>query len=103
MLHDFRRRTTTVDVENVGPDFLGHLRRHAHPFRLPAEDLHRERPLVLVEAHLPFRLWIVSRETFNRNELGNRQADAAAPLQQPAKRQDRKSTRLNSSHSQISY
>src|ERR1043165_3375705 len=86
MLHYFRRRTTAVDVENVGPDFLRHLSRHAHAFRLAAKDLHRERPLVLVKTHLPFRFRIVSRQTFDGNKLRNRQAHTTTPLQQTPER-----------------
>jgi len=86
VLDDFRRRTTTVHVENISANFLGHLGGHAHSFRLPAEDLHRKRPLVFVEPHLPFRLWIVAREPFDRDEFRNRQADTATPFQQTTKR-----------------
>ena len=69
MLHDFRRRAAAVHVENVGADFLGHLGRQGHAFRLATEDLDGERPFVFVKTHLAFRLGIVSRETFDRDEF----------------------------------
>ena len=50
---------------NIRANLLGHLRRHAHPLRLSTKNLHRKRPLVFVEAHLPFRLRIVSRQTLD--------------------------------------
>ena len=54
VLHHFRRGTAAVHVQDVGPDFLGHLGGHAHPLRLAAEDLHGERAFVFIEAHLAF-------------------------------------------------
>jgi hypothetical protein len=86
MLHDLRRGTTAVHVEYVGADFLGHFRRHCHPLRLPAKDLHRKWPFIRVEPHLPFRLRIVARQPLDRNELGNRETHAAASLEQTTKR-----------------
>jgi hypothetical protein len=53
---------------------------------LSAENLHGERTLVIVEAHLPFRLRIVARETLNGDKLRDGQPDAAAPLQETTKR-----------------
>ena len=58
----------------------------AHPLRLRAENLHRKRALVFVEAHLAFRFWIISGQAFDRDEFGNGQANAAAPLQQAPER-----------------
>src|SRR5689334_24626024 len=40
----------------------------------------------LVKTHLPFRLRIVSRQTFDRNKLRNRQAHTTTPLQQTPER-----------------
>jgi hypothetical protein len=54
VLHNLRRGTAAIYVENIGAHFLRHLRRHAHALRLAAKDLHRKRPLILVKPHLPF-------------------------------------------------
>src|SRR6185503_13645208 len=70
---------------NVGADFFRHLGSHAHALRLAAKNLDRERPLVLIETHLPLRLGIVSRQAFYGNEFRNCKADSAALFQQPAK------------------
>src|SRR2546425_9858524 len=86
MLHDFWRRTTAIHIQNVRADFFGHLCSHAHALMLAAENLHRERALVFVKAHLPLRFRIVAREAFDRNELGNSQTNAAALFQQTPKR-----------------
>jgi hypothetical protein len=92
VLHDLRRRAAAVHVENVSANFLRHLSSHAHALYLSSKDLHRKRPLVFVKAHLPFRLRIASRQTLYGNELGNRQANTATPLQQTSKRDVRYST-----------
>ena len=86
VLHDFRRRTAAVYIENIRADFFGHLGGHAHALRLPAENLNRKRALVPVEAHLAFRFWIISRQAFDRDEFGNRKTNAAAALQQAPER-----------------
>ena len=86
VLHDFRRRAAAVYIQNIRSDFLGHLGGHAHALRLRAEDLHRKRALVLIETHLAFRFWIITRQAFDRDEFGNSQANAAPPLQQPPER-----------------
>src|SRR5262249_24101905 len=83
---DLRRRTTAIHVEYVRADFLRHPGGHCHALRLTTKDLHRKRPLIFVEAHLPFRLRIVARQTLNRNELRNRQTNTATPFQQTPKR-----------------
>ena len=85
MLHNFRSRAATVHIKNIGADFFSHFRRHAHPLRLAAEDLNRKRPLVFVEAHLALRLWIVARESFDRNKLRYGETDPTACFQQTAK------------------
>src|SRR5687767_5926356 len=54
MLHYLWRRTATVHIKDVGADFFSHLGGHAHALWLAPEDLHRERPLAVVEAHLAF-------------------------------------------------
>jgi hypothetical protein len=86
MLHNLRRGTATVYVQDVGANFFSHLSSHAHAFRLSAENLHGERPLVFIKAHLAFRFWIVARQAFDGNEFRNRQTDPTACLQQTAKR-----------------
>src|SRR5206468_9022714 len=86
MFDYFRSGTTAIDVENVGAYFFSHFRRHAHAFRLGAENLNSKRSLGFIKAHLPFRFWIVASETFNGNKFRNRQTDAPAPLKQPPKR-----------------
>src|SRR5438128_2486362 len=85
MLYNFRGRTAAVHVENVRANFFSHLGGHAHPLRLSAKNLHREWSLVLIEAHLPFRFWIVPRQAFDGNEFGNSQPDTAALLHQASK------------------
>ena len=65
VLHNFRRRTAAVDVEDVGANFFRHLGRHAHALRLAAKNLHRKRPLVRIKPHLPFRFWIAARQAFD--------------------------------------
>ena len=59
VLDDLRRRAAAVDIENIRADLLRHLRAHRHSLGLPAEDLHRERPLFLVKTHLPLRFRIM--------------------------------------------
>jgi len=61
VLDDLGRGAAAVHVEDIGADLLGHLGGHRHAPGLAAEDLHGERALVLVKAHLPLRLRVVAR------------------------------------------
>ena len=54
VLYNLRRGTAAIHVENVCANFFGQFGGHAHAFRLAAKNLHRERPLVFIKAHLPF-------------------------------------------------
>src|SRR5688500_17688196 len=85
MLHNFRSRTATVDIQNVSANLLSHFRCHAHAFGLSPEDLNSKGPFVFIETHLPFRFWIVASQAFNGNEFGNGETYAAALLQQASK------------------
>jgi len=54
MLHNFRCGAAAVHVENICANFFSQLGGHTHALGLPAKNLHRERALVFVKAHLPF-------------------------------------------------
>src|SRR5947209_4146416 len=65
VLYDLRRGAAAVDIQDVRSHLFGHLRSHAHTFRLSAENLNCERAFFLEESHLSFRLRIVARETLD--------------------------------------
>jgi hypothetical protein len=83
---DLRHRAAHVDVDDVGAKALHDPRGVGHRRGIAAEDLDRDRPLLLGEFRVLERAIDSAHEALGAHHLGDHKTAPALALHQPAKR-----------------
>ena len=84
MLRDLRHRAAHVDIDDVGAELFDDLRGRRHLFGIAAEDLNRDRPLLLGVLRVLQRPVDAADQPFRADHLGDDEPAAAVPLDETA-------------------